>query len=391
MPLLTQLPPLSLYIHFPWCVQKCPYCDFNSHEQKSTLAEAEYINQLLNDFENDLPLVWGRKITSIFMGGGTPSLFSPESIETLLAGIRARISVSPSAEITLEANPGTLENERLAGFREAGINRISLGVQSFNDGHLSKLGRIHDSKTAIKAIEMAKGAGFGKLNIDLMFALPNQTIEQAMYDIETAISLNPSHISYYQLTIEPNTAFFNKPPTLPDDDASWDIFESGQRLLSNAGFKQYEVSAYAKQDQQCHHNVNYWQFGDYLGIGAGAHAKITDGSKQTITRYWKYKHPKDYTKVNAKGVEKSYIAGSREIDNNELVFEFLMNALRLNEGFNINTYLTHTGLSKELLIKNLQIPMDQKLVHWNKTNDVINTTETGKKFLNEILQQCLPD
>jgi len=387
MPILTQLPPLSLYIHFPWCIQKCPYCDFNSHQQKSTLNEDEYINTLLNDLENDLPLVWGRKINTIFMGGGTPSLFSPKSMETLLAGIRSRIPLSPNAEITMEANPGTLENERLFGFRESGINRISLGTQSFHDEHLKKLGRIHDSATATNAIEMAKQAGFENINIDLMFALPEQTLEQAMYDIETAISFSPTHISYYQLTIEPNTAFHNKPPELPNDDLSWDIYEQGQERLSNKNYTQYEVSAYAKPGKTCRHNMNYWQFGDYLGIGAGAHAKITDGSKQSITRYWKNKNPKDY--LSKKG--DTYIAGARIIDGNELVFEFLLNALRLNEGFNIETYIKHTGLKKDELFNILQKPISQKLIEYNEKSNIITTTTIGKRFLNEILQHCLPD
>ena len=387
MPKLTQLPPLSLYIHFPWCVQKCPYCDFNSHEQKSPINENNYIKTLLNDLENDLPLVWGRKINTIFMGGGTPSLFSPESIEQLLAGIRSRIPLSPNAEITMEANPGTLENERLFGFRESGLNRISLGVQSFNDEHLNKLGRIHNSEAASKAIKMTKQAGFKKINIDLMFALPNQTLEQAMLDIKTAISYSPTHISYYQLTIEPNTAFHNKPPLLPNDDLSWDIFEKGQEELAKSGFKQYEVSAYAKSGQACRHNINYWQFGDYLGIGAGAHAKITDGSQQNITRYWKNKHPKDY--LTKKGG--TYRAGTRTIDGHELVFEFLLNALRLNEGFSVNTYLNHTGLSENLLRERLEKSISQNLIQWDQQSHIIKTTENGKKFLNEILQQCLPN
>ena len=386
MPILTQLPPLSLYIHFPWCIQKCPYCDFNSHEQKSTLNEERYINTLLNDLENDLPLVWGRKVSTIFMGGGTPSLFSPKSIETLLAGIRARIPLSPNAEITLEANPGTLENERLYGFKESGINRISLGIQSFHDDHLKKLGRIHNSDTAINAIEMAKNANFERINLDLMFTLPEQTLAQANQDIETAIALSPSHISYYQLTIEPNTAYFKHPPTLPIDETSWDIFENGQQKLKKAGYAQYEISAYAQNKQACQHNINYWEFGDYLGIGAGAHAKISDGSKQSITRYWKHKHPKDYQSQK----NNTYIAGSQTLTDNELTFEFLMNALRLNDGFHLETYLTRTGLTKEQLAENITRPLSQELLEWNRQNDNIRTTVKGRNFLNEILQDCLP-
>ncbi len=383
---LTQLPPLSLYIHFPWCIQKCPYCDFNSHEQKKTLSESGYIQALLSDLENDLPLVWGRKIKTIFMGGGTPSLFSPESMQTLLSEIRARIPISPNAEITMEANPGTLENERLCGFRESGINRISLGIQSFHDEHLKKLGRIHDATAAVNAIEMAKQAGFEKINLDLMFALPNQTLEQANKDIETAIAFSPTHISYYQLTIEPNTAYFNHPPVLPNDDESWDIFNSGQDLLAKSGYSQYEISAYSKQGQACQHNINYWQFGDYLGIGAGAHAKITDGSQQSITRYWKHKHPKDY--LGRK--DNRYISGSRVLDGKELVFEFLMNALRLNEGFQIDTYLKRTGLDLSCLRETLALPIANDLIEWNETTNHIKTSDMGRRFLNNILQDCLP-
>ncbi|HFE39084.1 MAG TPA: radical SAM family heme chaperone HemW, partial [Gammaproteobacteria bacterium] len=318
---------------------------------------------------------------------GTPSLFSPDSIDSLLAGIRARIPVSPGAEITLEANPGTLENARLMHFKEAGVNRISLGIQSFNDIHLKKLGRIHDAATAIKAVETASQCEFDKINLDLMFALPEQSLKQATTDLEQAIALSPSHISYYQLTIEPNTAYFNHPPKLPAEDESWDILEKGQTLLTQAGYAQYEVSAYSKPTQACQHNMNYWLFGDYLGIGAGAHAKISDASQQSVTRYWKHKHPKDY--LNRKN--RTYVAGSRQLDGKERVFEFLLNALRLNEGFHIDTYLSRTGLSKHLLIEHLQLAISQNLVFCDIRSGIIKTTTIGRNFLNEILQQCLPD
>jgi len=385
--MLTQLPPLSLYIHFPWCIQKCPYCDFNSHSIKQDIPESQYIEILLQDLENDLPLVWGRKVNTIFMGGGTPSLFSPEAMETLLAGIRARIPLSPNAEITMEANPGTVENERLAGFRETGINRLSLGIQSFNDQHLKRLGRIHDSAIAINAIEAAKQAGFDNFNLDLMFGLPNQTIKQAVDDVKTALSFSPTHISYYQLTLEPNTEFHHNPPPLPGDEQTWEIYNEGKRLLFENSFQQYEVSAYSQEKHYSRHNKNYWLFGDYLGIGAGAHAKITDGNQQSITRYWKHRHPKDYLSLD----NASKIAGKRKLEINELVFEFLLNALRLTEGFQLNTFQTRTGLKADELQKNLEHAVSQGLVIWNNESNQIKTSEKGQLFLNNILENLLPE
>lgn len=384
---LTALPPLSLYIHFPWCIQKCPYCDFNSHEIKKGIPEEEYINALLKDLENDLPLVWGRKITTIFMGGGTPSLFSPEAMDTLLSGIRARIPVSPNAEITIEANPGTVENEYISGFKEAGINRISFGVQSFNDDILKKLGRIHNAESARQAIKKAKSAGFDRINIDLMFALPGQSLAQAKFDLESAITLCPTHISYYQLTIEPNTAFYHNPPTVPNDDASWEIFQQGKSILKDAGFDQYEVSAYATNGDQCRHNTNYWLFGDYLGIGAGAHAKITDGAQQSITRYWKHKHPKEYLS----SVKKTALAGQQKLTDKELLFEFLMNGLRLKNGFSVELFCNRTGLTDDTLNKQLHSMVNEDLIEWNKSHNTIAATEKGEMFLNNILERCLQD
>ncbi len=386
-----QLPPLSLYIHFPWCIQKCPYCDFNSHAIKQGIPESEYIEALLRDLENDLPLVWGRKINTIFMGGGTPSLFSPESMDNLLAGIRARIPLSPNAEITMEANPGSIENERLSGFRETGINRVSIGVQSFNDEQLKRLGRIHDADTAINAIESAKRAGFDNFNIDLMFALPKQTVEQAMSDIETALSLSPSHISYYQLTIEPNTEFHHKPPQLPDDELAWEIFTQGKNKLAENNFQQYEVSAYSLEKHNCRHNTNYWLFGDYLGIGAGAHAKISDANQQTITRYWKHRHPKEYLTSTLTSTGNSAVAGQRTLKSNELVFEFLMNALRLTHGFDLQTFQKHTGLERDELYNKLAHFINQGLIIWNDDQHTISASEKGQLFLNDILEQCLPN
>ena len=384
---LTALPPLSLYIHFPWCIQKCPYCDFNSHEVKNGIPEEIYVNALLKDLENDLPLVWGRKINTIFMGGGTPSLFSPEAMDALLSGIRARIPISPNAEITIEANPGTVENDYIPGFKEAGINRVSFGVQSFNDEILKKLGRIHNAEAARQAVKKAKAAGFERINVDLMFALPGQTLDQAKSDLESAIALSPTHISYYQLTIEPNTAFYHTPPTVPNDDASWEIFQQGKSILSNAGFNQYEVSAYAIKDDQCRHNTNYWLFGDYLGIGAGAHAKITDGSQQSITRYWKHKHPKEYLS----SVEASALAGQRKLSDNELLLEFLMNGLRLNNGFEAELFCNRTGLTVGALKKQLSPMINEGLIDWHQSKDTIQASKKGMMFLNDILERCLPE
>ena len=383
---LTALPPLSLYIHFPWCVQKCPYCDFNSHEIKTGIPEATYIDALLKDLENDLPLIWGRKINTIFMGGGTPSLFTPEAMESLLSGIRARIPVSPNAEITIEANPGTVENEYITGFKAAGINRISFGIQSFNDHTLKKLGRIHNAESARQAVLKAQQAGFERINIDLMFALPEQTLAQARFDLETALALNPTHLSYYQLTIEPNTAFHHTPPTLPNDDASWEIFQQGKSILKNAGFKQYEVSAYAKDEDNCRHNTNYWLFGDYLGIGAGAHAKITNGAEQSITRYRKHKHPKEYLT----NVATSAVAGEQVLTDQELLFEFLMNALRLNEGFNTEIFTQRTGLQLNTLQQQLEPMINKNLIEWDQTTNRVYASEQGKMFLNDVLEQYLP-
>lgn len=296
---LTTLPPLSVYVHIPWCVRKCPYCDFNSHEMKGrepkdALPEGAYVDALLRDLEQDLPRVWGRRVVSVFIGGGTPSLFSAEAIDSLLSGLRARLAINANAEITLEANPGTAEQARFSEYRAAGVNRLSIGVQSFDDDLLQGLGRIHGRREAIAAAEMAHAAGFDNFNLDLMFALPQQTPAQASEDVATAISLEPTHISYYQLTLEPNTLFHVQPPVLPDEELAWQIQQAGQYQLAQAAYGQYEVSAYAKPERQCSHNLNYWQFGDYLGLGAGAHSKISDAAQQSITRLAKQRHPQAY-------------------------------------------------------------------------------------------------
>jgi len=287
----TALPPLSLYIHVPWCVKKCPYCDFNSHKSPEVLAEDDYIDALIRDLEYVVPSVWGRTIQTVFIGGGTPSLFSAKAYEKLFSSLRALLPISHHAEITLEANPGTFEQHRFADYLSLGINRLSIGIQSFDDQSLNALGRIHDGQQAIAAVDTAQQVGFENINLDLMFGLPEQTAKTAQQDIETAIALEPTHLSYYQLTIEPNTLFHQQPPTLPDDDPIIDWQLNSQSKLAKAGYQQYEVSAYAKENQQCRHNLNYWQFGDYLGIGAGAHGKVSDAAKQTITRQSKQKQP----------------------------------------------------------------------------------------------------
>lgn len=378
---LTQLPPLSLYIHFPWCVQKCPYCDFNSHAVKDGIPEKEYIQALIKDVENHLPDIWGRSITSIFMGGGTPSLFSPEALDHLMAELRSRLNLKPDIEITLEANPGTVEQGKFTEFRDIGINRLSIGIQSFSEYHLHTLGRIHNRKDAIRAAELAHDAGFDNFNLDLMFGLPQQSIEQALRDIKTAIDLEPTHISHYQLTIEPNTFFYSHPPTLPDDDRIWTMQEQCQTILAEQGFQHYEVSAYAKDKKQSQHNLNYWQFGDYLGIGAGAHGKLSNAHKQSITRHWKLKHPQDYLKINA---GQSILAGEKILQESDLTLEFMMNALRLNEGVETSLFSQHTGLSIDSIADPLQKACDKG---WLEVDDShIKPTEQGRRFLNDLLE-----
>ncbi|MDH5379138.1 MAG: radical SAM family heme chaperone HemW, partial [Gammaproteobacteria bacterium] len=354
--MLDSNPPLTLYVHIPWCVQKCPYCDFNSHQIKSSLDEKKYLNALMEDLEGDLPLIWGRPIQSIFIGGGTPSTFNPEAIAQLLSDIRARVKISPFAEITMEANPGTVDQARFKGYREAGINRLSLGIQSFNDEHLKALGRIHDSKSARNAIEAAKKAGFENFNLDLMFGLPNQSKAQAKSDLSIAIEFDPTHISYYQLTIEANTYFAQFPPALPDDELIDESHDTGIECLAENGYRRYEVSAFAHKDYECFHNRNYWEFGDYLGIGAGAHSKITHVPSERFLRRWKHKHPKDYLGA-------SKLAGETEIEKDQLVSEFMMNALRLIQGFNLSLFQARTGLAYDSISTGLKRGRELGLLH----------------------------
>ncbi len=388
------LPPLSLYIHVPWCVRKCPYCDFNSHEIKSHKAdgiipETEYVQALLDDLEADLAYVQGREIQTIFIGGGTPSLLSIKAFATLLTGLQKKVTFVKDIEITMEANPGTFEAEKFAGYRKLGINRLSIGVQSFADKQLKHLGRIHDGQQAISAINMAKAAGFDNFNIDLMHGLPDQSQAQALADIQQAIDLGPTHLSWYQLTIEPNTEFFKRPPVLPEDETLWDIQEAGQALLAKHGFVQYEVSAYAQAGKQAQHNLNYWQFGDYLGIGAGAHGKVTDliNSPESLTasavfRTWKTRAPKDFLNA-ATHSSKKFLAGKESIQNEDLGLEFLMNALRLQEGFDLELFEQRTGYSLNTIAEGIQQAIDKGLLE--QEGNQIKTSAKGSLFLNEIL------
>jgi len=382
----TALPPLSLYIHIPWCVRKCPYCDFNSHKSPDKLPEQAYINALIQDLEQEVPHVWGRTIQSIFIGGGTPSLFSAEAYDRLFSAIRALLPLSSQVEITLEANPGTFEIQRFADYRDLGINRLSIGIQSFNDSSLSALGRIHDSKQAITAAEAAHKVGFDNFNLDLMFGLPQQTEKSAHNDVATAIALEPSHISYYQLTLEPNTLFYQQTPQLPDEDPIIDWQIANQQRLTQAGYQQYEVSAYAKNKQRCQHNLNYWQFGDYIGIGAGAHGKISDASKQSILRRSKQKQPQAY--MDTAGT-RAVILKEETISKHDVGFEFMLNALRLTDGFPTPLFYQHTGLPISHIDQALQQAENENLL----TRDIhtIRPTEKGERYLNTLIELFLPE
>jgi putative oxygen-independent coproporphyrinogen III oxidase len=374
--------PLSLYIHLPWCIKKCPYCDFNSHTQKGSLPETLYINQLIRDLEADLPWVKQRKIHSIFFGGGTPSLFKPSSFEKLLKEINQKIPFENDIEITLEANPGTVEQSKFDGFFQAGINRLSIGCQSFQDEKLKALGRIHGSAEAIRAISAAQNAGFKNLNIDLMFGLPGQTPEDAQNDLKQAVALNPSHISWYQLTLEPNTYFSHNPPILPEEDSLWEMQQTGQAYLQQQGFLQYEISAYAKNQEYCQHNLNYWLFGDYLGIGAGAHGKLTLLQPNlNLLRTVKLKNPKDYLAAS------EFRQSQDLIEKNQLPFEFMLNALRLNQPISLSLFETRTGLSSDLLADKIAIAVQKKLLE-NKPGWLIKTS-LGARFLNDLISLFL--
>jgi oxygen-independent coproporphyrinogen-3 oxidase len=371
---LAALPPLSLYVHIPWCVRKCPYCDFNSHEPAGALPEKEYVNRLMSDIEGVLPQVWGRRIASVFIGGGTPSLFSPGSIDALLCGVRARLQVEPEAEITLEANPGTVEAARFRGFRGAGVNRISLGIQSFDDRMLAALGRIHSAVEARRAVDAAL-ASFDNVNLDLMYGLPSQTAAMAAADLEQAIACGVPHVSAYQLTIEPNTAFYSRPPSLPEHDLAADMQVAAEHLLAAAGYQHYETSAFARPGRRCRHNLNYWEFGDYLGIGAGAHGKISFIDR--ITRHERARHPRDYLAKDSNIIE-------RTVAPCELPFEFMLNALRLVEGFEARLFSERTGLPLSIIQGQLRESEDRGLLARDWKN--IRPTERGRRFLNDLLE-----
>ncbi|MBQ4793484.1 radical SAM family heme chaperone HemW [Pectobacterium versatile] len=378
---MLKLPPLSLYIHIPWCVQKCPYCDFNSHALKGDVPHQEYVDHLLADLDADLPLASGRELHSIFIGGGTPSLLSAEAMQALLDGVRARIPLTPDAEITMEANPGTVEADRFSGYQRAGINRISIGVQSFDPQKLTRLGRIHGPDEARRAAHLATGLELRSFNLDLMHGLPDQSLEEALDDLRQAIALNPPHLSWYQLTIEPNTLFSSRPPTLPDDDALWDIYEQGHALLSAAGYQQYETSAYAKPGYQCQHNLNYWRFGDYLGIGCGAHGKLTF-SDGRILRTVKVRHPRGY-------MQGTYLDKQYDVANDDRPFEFFMNRFRLLEAAPREDFTAYTGLEEHSIRPQLDLALAQGYLTETATHWQI--TEHGKLFLNSLLELFLAE
>ncbi|MCC6533626.1 MAG: oxygen-independent coproporphyrinogen III oxidase-like protein [Burkholderiales bacterium] len=389
VPLLTRraplkaLPPLALYVHLPWCVRKCPYCDFNSHELRAALDEEAYVAALIADLDYALPQVWGRSVYSIFFGGGTPSLFSAGSIDRLIAAVRARLRLVPDAEITLEANPGTAEAQRFAAYRAAGVNRLSIGVQSFDDVKLHALGRIHDSRQAYAAIEMAQGE-FDDFNIDLMYALPGQSIAAALADVETAIGFAPTHVSAYHLTLEPNTRFHRFPPSVPDEDTAARMQEAIEARLAEAGYDNYEISAFARPARRCAHNLNYWRFGDYLGLGAGAHGKLSFPDR--IVREMRSKHPRQY--LSQAGTPAA-IQESHEVRARDLPFEFMMNALRLTEGFESALFEERTGLSLASLLPVLDRAESQGLIARDHVR--VRPTLHGRRFLNELLQRFLPD
>ncbi|UST58609.1 radical SAM family heme chaperone HemW [Pseudomonas moraviensis] len=378
---LPTLPPLALYIHIPWCVRKCPYCDFNSHTASPVLPEQEYVDALLADLDQDLHAVYGRELTSIFFGGGTPSLFSADALGRLLKGVEQRIPFADDIEITLEANPGTFEQEKFVAYRKLGINRLSIGIQSFQQEKLEALGRIHNGDEAVRAAGMARQAGFDNFNLDLMHGLPDQSLDDALSDLRQAIALKPTHISWYQLTLEPNTVFWNQPPVLPEDDTLWDIQEAGQALLAEHGYAQYEVSAYAQPDRPARHNLNYWSFGDFIGIGAGAHGKLSHPDGR-IVRTWKTRLPKDYLNP-----AKNFQAGEKPLSNDEMPFEFLMNALRLTAGVESRLYPERTGLSLDSLAEGRREAEQSGLLQVEPSR--LAATERGQLFLNDLLQQFL--
>jgi oxygen-independent coproporphyrinogen-3 oxidase len=380
---LPAMPPLSLYIHFPWCVKKCPYCDFNSHEANQHFDELAYLNALRADLEAALPLIWGRKIYTVFIGGGTPSLMSAQGLDRLLSDVRTLLPLDGAAEITMEANPGTFETEKFRAYRDSGVNRLSIGIQSFNSQHLQALGRIHDGDEAKRAIDIAQ-THFENFNLDLMFALPGQSLAQARQDVQTALSYAPPHLSLYHLTLEPNTYFAKYPPMLPDDDLSAEIQDEIQANMLQAGYVNYEVSAYAKPRRESRHNLNYWKFGDYLGIGAGAHSKLSFPHR--IIRQMRYKHPKAYIDNAMRGTA---VQESNEISRAEIPFEFMLNGLRLNDGFDVNLFYERTGLLLNSIEKSLQLAEQKGLLE--RDHKTIRPSVLGRRFLNDLQQIFLED
>lgn len=376
------LPPLSLYVHIPWCVRKCPYCDFNSHEARGEAPQQAYVEAQIRDLEQALPLIWGRRIQTIFFGGGTPSLLAPELLDFLLSQIRALLPLAHNVEITLEANPGTVEAGRFATFKVSGINRLSLGIQSFNDASLKRIGRIHDGNEARRAAEIAFDT-FDNVNLDLMYALPEQSIDAALADLEQAISFKPQHISAYHLTLEPNTAFYHNPPSLPDDDTSAAMQEAIELRLASAGFERYETSAFARTGRQSRHNLNYWEFGDYLGIGAGAHSKLSFADH--VLRQARLKHPTAYIEATA---NRAHIESEHRLTRQDLGFEFMMNTLRLTGGFDVTLFQERSGISISQVQQALAKAEAKGLIERDHAR--IAPTLLGQRFLNELLQMFLP-
>jgi len=380
-----KLPPLSLYVHLPWCVRKCPYCDFNSHALRGDLPEQEYVRALIADLDNDLSLVWGRPVHSVFFGGGTPSLFSAAQIDRFLSLARSRLQLMPGAEITLEANPGTVEHDRFSAYRDAGVNRVSLGVQSFDDAALKRIGRIHGRREVEQAIQLIKDAGLDNFNLDLMFALPRQTLREALQDVEEALRHRPSHISHYQLTLEPNTEFHRHPPPLPGEDERWEIQQACEALLHQSGFENYEISAWSRPHRQCAHNLNYWRYGDYLGLGAGAHSKITLPAEGMVRRMCKQRHPRTYLEALESG---RWRAEDRPVGKPERCFEFFLNQLRLREGVHIPDFGPRTGM-RWAEIGDLVAQASRRGVLTEQGERLV-PTNLGWRFVNETQMLFLP-
>jgi len=383
-----QLPPLSLYIHLPWCIAKCPYCDFNSHALKEQLPEERYVDALLADLEVDLPRVWGRTVQTVFLGGGTPSLFSAAAIDRLMSGVRARLLLAPEAEVTMEANPGAVEYDRFEGYRSAGVNRISLGVQTFDGGQLKTLGRIHSSDEAHRAIDDIKQAGFERFNLDLMWALPGQSLQQALDDLNQALACEPEHLSHYQLTLEPNTVFAAHPPSLPDEDTVIDMQDSCARVLVGAGFENYEISAWSRPGRASRHNLNYWRFGDYLGIGAGAHGKLTLPADGAVRRTRRKAHPRPYLKGLENG---EFIAEDWQVPNEQLAFEYFLNRTRLAAIIDLAEFEQRTGRPIESIQGALDRALELGLIEQGPSERSIRRTELGRNYLNDLQALFLPD